>query len=171
MPMVMYKNTNYSLIYATLAVIVVCILTLAGPLLIKPAFIKNIGGIELNRYENAFQDLQHPAGTTSLSLRSTLGVLTDAVQGCDFFVGEVRQYDGDREAISTFYTDQSVSGSPIQVEFLEGGQMPAQVSAFLPDPINTLTGWELPPGSEGQNMYLVYLLVVGFEGDMKLNCR
>ena len=43
--------------------------------------------------------------------------------------------------------------------------------AFLPDPINTLTGWELPPGSEGQNMYLVYLLVVGFEGDMKLNCR
>ena len=171
MPMVMYKNTNYSLIYATLAVIVVCILTLAGPLLIKPAFNTNIGEIELNRYENAFQDLQHPAGTTSLSLRSTLGVLTDAVQGCDFFVGEIRQYDGDREAISTFYTDQSVSGSPIQVTFLEQGQLPGEVSAFLPESLNTLAGWDLPSGIEDQPMYLVYLLVVGYEGDLKLNCR
>jgi hypothetical protein len=171
MPMPSYRNTNYSLIYATLAIMVICCLTFAGPRYIRPATNKILGGIELRNYEKAFQDLQHPVGTTPLSLRTTMGVLTDAEQGCDFFVGEVRQFDGTQESISTAYTDQSVNDVPIQVAFLEDGQLPAQVGAFLPETINTLAGWDLPSGSAGHQMYLVYLLVVGFEGDLKLNCR
>ena len=57
------------------------------------------------------------------------------------------------------------------MEYLEERQVPEQVSIFLPEPINNLADRELPPGSDGQPMYLVYLLVTGFEVDLKLNCR
>ena len=171
MPMATGRNKNYSLLYATLAIMVICCLTIEGPRFIKSAINEMLGGIELRGFEKAFQDLQHPPGTVHLSLRTTMGILTEAEQGCDFFVGEIRQFDGSQDVISTAYSDQLVSGNPIQVAFPEDGQLPVQVSAFLPEPINSLVGWDLPPGSAGKPMYLVYLLVVGFEGDLKLNCR
>jgi len=64
-----------------------------------------------------------------------------------------------------------VSGNSLQVVFLEGGQIPAQVSNSLPEPLNDLAGWELVPGAEQQPLYLVYLLVVDHEGDLRLDCR
>jgi len=170
MPMPTYKNTNYSIFYATLAMVVICCLTFGGRL-IRPAMNKIVSRVELRDYEKAFRTLEHPTGTTPLSLRTTSGVLMDAEQGCDFFVGEIRQFNGNHEVISSSYEEQPVSGNPLEVVFIENGLLPAKVSLFLPEPLNTFTGWDLPPASTGQPMYLVYLLVVGFEGDLELNCR
>jgi len=163
MPMPTYKNTNYSLFYITLAIMVICCLTITGAKFIKPAINKMLAKNDLKNFQRAFRDLQHPADTARLSLRSSLCVLTDAEQGCDVFVGEIRQFDGDQQAISTFYTDQSVRSNPIQVAFLEEGRLPVQVSVFLPETLNTLSGWDLPPGSAGKPMYLVYLLVAALK--------
>jgi len=171
MPMPYYRNTNYAPFYALLGMALICILTIAGPRFIRPAMNKNLSVIELRDYEKAFRTLQHPSGTTPLALRTTSGVLMDAEQGCDFFVGEIRQFNGTQDAIPSMYAEQLVSGNPLEVAFLEAGQMPSRVSSFLPEPIKNLAGWDLPPASTGQPMYLVYLLVVGFEGDLRLNCR
>jgi len=165
-----YKNTNYSLFYALLALMVICCLGIAGRV-IRPAVNKLSSSTELRDLERAFEALQHPAGSLSLSRRTANGILTDAEKGCDLFVGEIRQFDGDREEISPVYARQLVSGYPLKVLFLDNGEFPVETGAFLPESLSTLAGWDLPPASTAQPMYLVYLLVVGFEGHLKLNCR
>jgi hypothetical protein len=80
--------------------------------------------ITLQEFETAFQDVQHAAGTERLSLRTAAGDFADSEQGCDFFVGEVRRYEGSQETILAAYTHQAVEGNPIQVLFIEGRQIP-----------------------------------------------
>ena len=171
MPMPTYRSTNYSLIYATLAVVVICVLSITGRGFLRPAVNNMLGGIELRKFKSEFQDLPHPAGTERLSLRTAKGVLTAGDTGCDLFVGEVRQFDGNEEVICAAYTDQTVRGNPIQVAFFEYGQLPAQASKLLPEPLNDLAGWDLPLEAGEQPLYMVYIEVVGFEGKMHLNCR
>jgi hypothetical protein len=67
--------------------------------------------------------------------------------------------------------DQEVKGYPIQVVFLDGGQIPDQVGDSFPEPLNDLAGWELPPDVEQQALYMVYLAILNYEGNQKLNCR
>jgi len=92
-------------------------------------------------------------------------------RGCDFFVGQVRRNDGNQETILAAYAHQEVEGNPVQVLFIEDGQIPVQVSHSLPAPLNDLAGWELPSDAGQQPLYVVYLLVMGYEGNMKLDCR
>jgi hypothetical protein len=127
--------------------------------------------ITLQEFETAFQDVQHAAGTERLSLRTAAGDFADSEQGCDFFVGEVRRHEGSQETILAAYTHQAVEGNPIQVLFIEGRQIPVQASHSLPAPLNDLAGWELPSDAGQQPLYMVYLLVVGYEGNWKLDCR
>jgi hypothetical protein len=86
-------------------------------------------------------------------------------------VGEVRRYDGSQETVLAAYAHQEVKGNPLQVLFIENGQIPVQVSHSLPEPLNDLTGWELPSDVGQQPLYMVYLLVVDYEGSMRLDCR
>jgi hypothetical protein len=148
MPMPTYRNTNYSPIYVLLAMVLICGLAIIGPLVIRPAMNNLSGSIELHKFKTAFQDTQHPVGTERLALRTSMGDFTGIDQGCDFFVGEVRRYNGSIEIIKAAYADQAISGNPLQVVFIEEGLMPTQVSDFLPELLDNLAGWELPPGTE-----------------------
>jgi hypothetical protein len=171
MPMPTYRNTNYSLIYVLLAMVLICGLAIAGPLVIRPAMNNLSGSIALNKYKIAFQDIQHPAGTERLALRTSMGDFTGIDQGCDFFVGEVRRYNGREDAIIGAYADQAISGNPLQVMFIEGGLIRTQVSNFLPEQLDNLSAWGLPPGAEQQPLYMVYLVVLDYEGDLRLDCQ
>lgn len=171
MPMASYKNTNYSLIYVILAMVVICCLSIAEPGIIRPFINKLAGNITLREFEKAFQDVQHPTGTERLSLRTAVGDFADSEQGCDFFVGEARRYDGNEEVILTAYAYQAVMDNPIRLLFLEDGRIPAQTSHSLPEPLSDLAGWELPSEVGRQPLYMVYLMVVGYEGDLRLDCR
>jgi hypothetical protein len=165
------KSTNYELIWVALAILLIFCLSIAQPLIIKPAMNDLAGKLALQDFETAFQEIQHPAGTARLSLRTAMGDFTDGEQGCDVYVGEVRRYDGRPEAMLATYSHQTVKGNPLQVLWLEGGQIPAQTSHTLPKPLDNLAGWELPSDAEQQALYMVYLMVVDYEGDSKLDCH
>lgn len=170
MPMPTDRNTDYSLIYAGVAIVIICCLSIAGPRVIKPAMNDLAGRVALQEFEAAFQEVQHPVGTERLSLRTATGDFAHSEQGCDFYVGEVRDYDGDQAEILAAYAHQEVRGNPVQVLFLDDGQIPAQMRDSLPEPLNDLAAWELPSDA-GQQLYMVYLVVVGYEGNASLDCH
>jgi hypothetical protein len=165
------RNLDYSLIYVLLGMVVICFLVIAGPLVITPAFDTLKKNNALREFETAFQDVQHPVGTERFALRAEAGDFADSERGCDFFVGEVRRYDGGQEAILTAYESQQVAGNPVQVRFIEAGQMPVQIGQPLPVPLDDLAGWELPSAAAQRSLYLVYLWVAGYEGSLGLDCR
>jgi hypothetical protein len=170
MPMPTYRNTNCSPVFVLLAMVLICVLFFTGPVL-RPAMNKLLGGMALRKFETAFQDVQHPVGTERLSLRATMGDFPGIELGCDFFVGEVRSYVGSEEGIIAAYTGQVIKGNPLQVVFLENGQIPARVSDSLPVPLDNLTGWDLPPGMEQQPSYMVYLLIADYVGNLRFDCQ
>ena len=81
MPMPAYRNTNYSLIFVLLAMGLICGLTIAGPRVIRPAMNKLAGSMVLQEFETTFQDVQHPAATERLSLRTTMGNYVNNEEG------------------------------------------------------------------------------------------
>jgi hypothetical protein len=170
MPMPTYRNTNCSPVLVLLAMVLICVLFFTGPVL-RPAINKLAGSMALRKFETAFQDVQHPVGTERLSLHTSRGDFTGSEKGCDFFVGEIRSYAGREEGIMAAYTGQVIKGNPLQVVFLEDGQIPARVSDSLPEPLDNLAGWDLPPGTETETLYMLYLLVVDYEGNLRLDCQ
>jgi hypothetical protein len=64
-----------------------------------------------------------------------------------------------------------VEGNPVQVLFIKDGQIPIQPGRSLPEPLDNPAGWELSSDAAQQPLYMVYLLVVGYEGSMRLDCR
>lgn len=165
-----YRNTNYTPIFALLGMALICILSIATPVF-QPVINNLAGGIVLHGFETAFQDMQHPYGTEHLSGQATMGEFAGSEQGCDFFVGEARRFDGNKEIILANYSRQTITSRPLQVVFLESGQIPAAERKSLPEPLNDLASWELPSGVAQQPVYLVYLLAVDYAGDLRLDCR
>lgn len=166
-----YKNTNYSMIYVMLAMIVICCLSIAGPRIIQPG-INNIAGFfELREFENAFREIKHPPGTENISLHTKLGEFGGNEHGCDFFIGEVRHYEESEDFNFAAYIDQEVRAFPLQVLILDDGQIPNLAFDTIPAPLNNLAEWKLPSNVEQQSLYIVYLLVLDYEGDLKLNCQ
>jgi hypothetical protein len=171
MPMPTDRNIDYSLIYVFLAIMVICFLSILGHRVILPAFNDIVEDIELQGFETEFQDLHHFPGTEPLSLRTAIGDFSNNEQGCDIFLGEIRKYVVNEDEIIENYIEQDVKGYPIQVAFLDNGQISNNVIQAAPEPLNNLAEWELPPKTDSQKLYLVYVFVLGYEGDIKLNCR
>ena len=40
----------------------------------------------------------------------------------------------------------------------------------MPEPMNDLAEWKLPSDVELNELYMVYLLVLDYEGDLKVDC-
>jgi len=169
MPMPTYRNTNYSPIYALLEIALICGMYLVG-LVFRPTMNNLAGSVALREFKTSFQNVQHPTDTERLSLQAILVEFAGSEQGCDFFVSEVRRYGGSQEVTLTAYTVQAVSGNSLQVVFLEGEQIPAEVSNSLPEPLNDLAGWELVHEAEQQPLYMVYVIIIDYEADLSLDC-
>jgi hypothetical protein len=114
--------------------------------------------------------MQHPTGTERLYLRTTMGNYINNEEGCDIYLGMLRRYDSSEKVILAVYNDQEVNGNPIQVVLIESGRIPSWVSDSLPEPLHDLAEWELPPGAELQPLYIVYLMLVDYEGDLSVDC-
>lgn len=165
-----YPHKNYSLITMWIAIGVICCLLVAGERFIQPVFNDIMGDINLDSFEKAFQELQHPLESEYLAYSSELGHFSGNQGGCDLFLGEIRRYDGNQEAILAAYPGQDVKGHPLQVAFLSGDEIPNVRVDSLPAPLGDLAGWELPPGVDQDTLYLVYLVILDDEGDLKFNC-
>lgn len=67
-------------------------------------------------YRQAFRGIPHPPGTKFIASYNAFGALDkvrvmhrdDFPQGCDYRVGEIREYAGAREEIEAFYASKSV---------------------------------------------------------------
>ena len=168
MPRATDPNVSYIPLYVMLAMAVICCLAIAGPRIIQPAIEDWAGKMELRSFESELRDVQHPPETEHISLRAVMGDFGGGEEGCDFALGEIRRYEGSKELILSAYMDQLVRGYPVQVVLLDDGHIPDQVGEPLPEPLNNLAGWELPSDVERQAFYLVYLVVLDYEGG---NCR
>ena len=62
------------------------------------------------------------------------------------------------------------SDYPIQVLFLDGWKIPDVTSVSMPEPMNDLAEWKLLSDVELNELYMVYLLVLDYEGDLKVDC-
>lgn len=68
-------------------------------------------------YKNAFKEISHPLGTKFVANYNAFGALEktrvmykeDFPQGCDYRVGEVREYSGSKENLKSFYAAQTVN--------------------------------------------------------------
>ena len=84
-----------------------------------------------SEYKKAFQELQHPNGTKIVSSYNAFGALEKTrvmyqegfPQGCDYRVGEIREYLGTKESVRAFYAAQN-----IQV----GGELKTPGVLFIP---------------------------------------
>ena len=169
MPMPYDRSTNYEMIYAFLAIIVICILNLLGPYV--NTMFKNIErDITLQEFVTAFGKLQQPAQTTQVSLKTAVGRFSTSQTSCDFFVGELRSYPGNQDEVRAAYASQSVQNAgEIQVVFVENGEIMPPGGQPFPESLKTLERWESTPVD--QPLYIVYIVVTGYQGDSNLNCR
>ncbi len=169
MPMPYDRSANYELIYAFLAVIVICILNLLGPY-VNTIFKDTQRDITLQEFVTAFDKLQQPAQTTQISLKTAAGRFSTSQTGCDFFVGELRSYPGNQDEIRAAYAGQSVQNAgEIQLIFIQNGAIPLTGGQPFPESLKTLESWESAPA--GQPLYIVYIVVTGYQGDSNLDCR
>src|SRR5512134_2503037 len=108
-------------------VVVTGILGLCGLLY---AFTMLPHNIKFNKLKKAFSEIHHPESTKFVARYKLLGVLDyqrtmykeTYPQGCDYLVGQVREYQGNQASIEAFYAKQTVmveeSEEGVEVRFI-----------------------------------------------------
>jgi len=72
--------------------------------------------LRFHSYKEAFREIHHPENSKLVGRYSFLGALDTQrlmyretfTQGCDYIVGEIREYTGTQESIEAFYATQAV---------------------------------------------------------------
>lgn len=170
MPMPYYRNTSSAPLFALLGMVIICLMIFFTPRVLSTTLTKITGKTKLLEFEKDFEKIKHPQGSERISFRSNFGNFVQDPKGCDFFVGELRSYIGDADAVLTNYIGQTVDKYPPQVVLLESEQFPEEIKNVIPSPLNEMTNWNLPQTNEQQLIFLVYVLIVDYEGDLKLDC-
>ena len=89
--------------------------------------------LRLESYSAAFRRVDHPTGSVRVDAQRRIGLLTGNGNHCDFFVGEVRRFDGDREDLRSFYGSQTVRGvGSLRLAFVDDGGFAADGETVLP---------------------------------------
>jgi len=170
MPMPYYRNTSSAPLFALLGMVIVCLMILFTPRVLSPTLTKITGKTKLLEFEKDFEKIKHPQMSDHLSFRSKVGNFTSDKMGCDFFVGEMHSFDGDERTVQASYYDQKVKNVPIQVLFLVKDKFTDEIRNVIPTPLNEESEWKLPKNEGISSMYLAYLIIEDYVGDMKLDC-
>ena len=97
----------------------------------------------LRAHVSAFKMIEHPSDTTSVVRKARVGLQVGNGNHCDYFVGELRTYDGDRQAIEAAYAGQRPGGEIawLAVVFVDAGVIPPEAGWDLPQGLDSLRGW------------------------------
>lgn len=101
------RNRNYELIYVLIAMLVIICMCVLGRFTSEP-MLHLAQDVQLREFEAALKSIQHPTQTKQISLKTLSGDIADSKKGCDYFVGEIRSYQGSRDEIINGYASQSV---------------------------------------------------------------
>ena len=82
--------------------------------------------LKFNNYKKAFGEIHHPEHTNFVAKYELLGVLDyqrvmykkSYTQGCEYVVGEIREYTGTKESIEAFYAKQTFLAEQKEEEIL-----------------------------------------------------
>ncbi len=171
MPMPYYRNTSLGPLFALLGMVIICLMIFFTPRFLSPTLTKITGKTKLLEFEKDFEKIKHPQGSERISMRSTFGNFAHGQKGCDFFVGEFRSYIGDKDAVQTGYSSQTVDNYSPQVVFLESEQFPEELKNIIPSPLNEVGEGNLSQTNGQQQIYLLYLVVNDYGEDLKMDCR
>ena len=162
---------DMSLIYAILAIIVICCLLVGGELFIEPRMSQIMADTKLTELEGSFETLNHPPGSQIVSKYSLAGEFTGEKQGCDYFIGEIRSAPVDKVTIQMTYASQKMDGRPFEVALLENTtSLEQQLNQIVPETISNPQNWPLNPGNTNeQTIYIIYLLMK--DTDRQYDCR
>mgnify|MGYP001466249896 CR=1 FL=1 len=172
MPMPTHRNTNLSPLYAMLALSVILCLSVLSKCGVLPTVNDAVKKSALQDLESDFNTVRHPEQTERVDLQKGIGRLTGDSRNCDIFVGEVRSYGGDRDAITTTYASQTLQGrGEIRVIFIEANDIPAADRPDLPTAFNSLSQWDISPASLEQSLYLIYVFIRDYNPGTKIDCQ
>jgi len=126
---------------------------------------------ELAQYAIDFEKIEHPANTSSVSFNRAVGLLSGNGNHCDYFVGEMRRFTGERQELVIFYADQEVAGKSVRIEFVENGEFARLDRWSLPNGLDHPQGWLKSSTDSLNNLYVVYVLDVGYEPGFDIRCH
>ena len=116
----------------------------------------------LNQYANRFQQLQHPPGTSLVA--SHRGSPHYGANDCGYFVGELREYSGERQQVIDFYADQEREGlfsEHLYLLFEEDLSEWDDFSKLYGSKYEISHSWDLSPSDLEGDRYIVYFAYQG----------
>jgi hypothetical protein len=125
---------------------------------------------DLFRYSQEFRNLDHPAGTSSVAYKAFVGHITGNGNPCNYFVGNLRRYTGERQAIEAFYANQDYAGLGGGLAFIENGEFKLTDLEWLPPGLKTLSAWLDPPGDARASLYLVFSFHLDLDSGLDFRC-
>ena len=126
---------------------------------------------KLERQVWAFDQLKHPPGTRRIAFQKYLGLYLGNSNHCDYFVGELRQYNGEQQAIESFYADKVVDGLGVSVAFARHGDLLGELrQSDMPFRFDALPVWSEPSAPASDHLYLVYIFDINFDPGCDIRC-
>jgi hypothetical protein len=122
---------------------------------------------KLNRMFASLKLLEHPADTEHVLDRKNVGLLIGNGNHCDYFVAELRKYNGDREVVLEWYEDETITGPnrkdfDVRVLFLSEGAFVGD-KPMLPYDHDLPDDWLDEVNDPDGDYYLVYVFLGAFE--------
>ena len=152
-----------------LSVLCVCSCVLAcGGAVLRDVWAHNR---RLARYVAEFEEMRHPENTSRISLHKRVGLISGNGNHCDYFVGEMRRFQGEREEIEGFYAGREVAGEPVFVAFVENGEFSELDRWSMPGGLDDPRDWLDSLADSLEKVYVVYILDVGYEPGFDIRCH
>lgn len=130
---------------------------------------------QLAAYERAFDGLSHPPNTRAVKRLTAEGLLEGNGNHCDYFVGELRSFDGNRSQLRT-YKDQSIPGVGDKAQYIvledlvSAQSKPSEEPEILPpESYGDLATWSAT-NLDPRRHYIVYLFQSMKEPENDINC-
>jgi hypothetical protein len=141
-----------------------CLVFLALAVVVGALLYPFVGDIPRNdwnlwRLSRNLAHAPHPPNTQRLAARRRTGLLIGNGNHCDFFAGELRRFDGDRERLRAFYRNSTIANpvdgnrSSLEVAFFKDGTLPEYTAPYGLEQVMSWGG----TSAESSRYYVVYV--------------
>jgi hypothetical protein len=118
------------------------------------------------RFRQAIKAIDHPQGTLAVDDESQMGLLVGNSNHCDYYVAQLRSYEGDFAAIESHYETATFFNPVTQLyESPDVARFPTDETFFASE----LVGWRFVPDDE-RSLYIVYIFRI-YEPNADLRCH